>query len=85
MQWVVDAHTVSPSCVLAGDVKAIAAGYWHSIVLKTNGNVMTTGRNDHGQLGDGTWGWGTDKNRFAVVIGTWDIALGNTLLGLGLE
>ena len=66
----------------AGDVKGIAAGWRHSMVLKNNGDVWTTGENRYGQLGDCTW---TDKNRFDFVIGTWDIALGNTLLGLGLE
>ena len=67
--------------MFAGDAKAIAAGCWHSMVLKNNGDVWTTGRNGDGQLGDGTR---TNKNRFVVVIGTWGIALGNTLLGLGL-
>ena len=60
----------------AGDVKGIAAGSDHSIVLRNNGDVWTTGRNDYGQLGDGTL---VNKNRFVFVIGTWDIALGNTL------
>ena len=63
----------------AGDVKSIAAGYYHSMVLKNNGDVWTTGWNEYGQLGDGTSGSGTDKNRFTIVIGTWGIALGNTL------
>ncbi len=61
---------------LAGGVKAIAGGTEHSIVLKTNGDVLTTGWNNWGQLGDGTK---NDKNRFAPVVGTWDIVLGNTL------
>ena len=48
-------------------------------MLKTNGDVLITGYNNWGQLGDGTL---TDKNRFAKVLGMWDIALENTLLGL---
>ena len=60
----------------AGDVKAIAAGWYHSMVLKNNGDVWTTGYNADGQLGDGT---SVDKHRFVFVIGTWGIALGNTL------
>ena len=46
---------VAQSIVLAGsDVVALAAGYRHSMVLKTDGSVWATGRNDEGQLGDGT-------------------------------
>ena len=83
--------------MLVGDAKAIAAGEYHSIVLKNNGDVFTTGNNLYGQLGDGKSGrsanrygfyiynQAANRNRFAFVIGTWDIALGNTLLGVGLE
>ena len=71
--------------MIAGDVKAIAAGLFHSIVLKNNGDVWTTGYNEYGQLGDGTSGWEQDKDRFVFVIGTWGIALGNTLLGVRVE
>ena len=46
------------------------------MVLKNNGDVWTTGFNNYGQLGDGT---SVNKNRFVFVIGTWGIALGNTL------
>ena len=60
----------------AGDVKVIAAGLYHSMVLKNNGDVWTTGWNKYGQLGDGT---SVDKNRFVFVIGTWGITLGSTL------
>ena len=62
--------------LFAGDVKAIAAGYAHSLALKTNGTVWATGRNNFGQLGDGS---NTDKNKFVRVIRTWDTTLGNTL------
>ena len=62
--------------MIAGDVKAIAAGYAHSLVLKTNGTLWVTGRNNFGQLGDGS---NTDKNKFVRVIRTWDTVLGNTL------
>ena len=36
------------------DTKAIAAGHLHSIVLKQDGSVWAAGRNDYGQLGDGS-------------------------------
>lgn len=35
-------------------VTAIAAGVWHSIALLSDGEVMTWGENQFGQLGDGT-------------------------------
>ena len=63
--------------MFAGNIKGIAAGSLHSIVVTTDGDVWTTGANNYGQLGDGTR---TDKNRFTKVVGivgTWDMALGN--------
>ena len=44
---------VPPSVVHAG-AQAIAAGAAHSMVLKRDGTVWTTGFNPQGQLGDGT-------------------------------
>jgi alpha-tubulin suppressor-like RCC1 family protein len=41
------------SFLLSG-ITAIAAGYDHSIFLKNDGTVWACGRNDQGQLGDGT-------------------------------
>ena len=64
------------SCVLAGDVKAMAAGYGHSMVLNKDNTVWVTGWNRYGQLGDGSY---NNKNKFEQVVGTWDTALGNTL------
>jgi alpha-tubulin suppressor-like RCC1 family protein len=37
-----------------GTVTAIAAGRGHSVALKDDGTVYTWGRNDYGQVGDGT-------------------------------
>ena len=62
--------------LFAGDVQAIAAGYYHSMVLNTDGNVWVTGENNNGQLGDGS---NIDNDKFVLVTGTWDTALGNTL------
>ncbi len=36
------------------DITAVAAGFFHSLSLKTDGTVWAWGRNDNGQLGDGT-------------------------------
>ena len=40
--------------VVSGGVKAIAAGYAHSLIMQHNGTVWATGWNKHGQLGDGS-------------------------------
>ena len=42
---------VSP---LTGTVTAVAAGYYHSLALKSDGTVWAWGNNGNGQLGDGT-------------------------------
>ena len=44
---------------------AVAAGDSHSIVLKQNGRVWAAGRNDKGQLGDGSK---TDRAHFVQVM-----------------
>ena len=49
-------------CAFEGDVKVIAGGGYHSMVLKNNGDVWTTGYNKYGQLGDGTSGGTPDRN-----------------------
>lgn len=51
--------------VLSGDAVAVAAGCDHSMVLKQDGSVWATGRNDHGQLGDGTT---SPKSSFVQVV-----------------
>ena len=35
-------------------ITAIASGDYHSITLKSDGTVWAWGKNDYGQLGDGT-------------------------------
>jgi alpha-tubulin suppressor-like RCC1 family protein len=36
------------------NVKSMSAGATHSLVLKTDGTLWGFGKNDNGQLGDGT-------------------------------
>ncbi len=38
------------------DAIAVAAGWYHTLVLRSNGTVMAFGYNQYGQLGDGTTG-----------------------------
>jgi len=47
-------------------VAAVAAGNWHTVVLKADGTVWAWGYNNHGQLGDGTTG--TDKDIPVQVV-----------------
>lgn len=42
-----------PEQIIASDVKAIAAGGWHSLFLKTDGSLWGMGSDVYGQLGDG--------------------------------
>jgi len=48
------------------DVQAVAAGGYHSLALKTDGTVWAWGRNNGGQLGDGTT---TDRLTPVQVVG----------------
>ena len=52
IRMTVTINAVPPSFMHAG-ATAIAAGRWHSMVIKQNGTVWTVGHNDYGQLGDG--------------------------------
>ena len=49
-----DRNTPMPVTGLGSGVAAIAAGYGHTCVLTDAGGVMCWGRNESGQLGDGT-------------------------------
>jgi alpha-tubulin suppressor-like RCC1 family protein len=44
-----------PERIVASGVTAIAAGYWHSLFLKSDGSLWVMGDNPVGQLGDGTY------------------------------
>ena len=51
--------------VVSNGTKAIAAGGYHSIVLKQDNSVWTTGENSYGQLGYGTT---TSRSNFVQVV-----------------
>src|SRR5208282_3736128 len=47
--------TNQPEEIVASGVTAIAAGWDHSLFLKSDGSLWAMGRDDYGQLGDGTY------------------------------
>ena len=62
--------------VIISGATAIAAGNYHSIVLKQDDSVWVTGQNSKGQLGDGTR---DDKYKFTfakVIYGAKAVAAG---------
>lgn len=57
---------VSISLIInASNITAIAAGYAHSLFVKSNGSLWAMGLNGNGQLGDGTYG---QKNLPAQIV-----------------
>ena len=47
-------HTYAVQMDSINSVVAVASGYQHSLILKSDGTVYSTGSNEYGQLGDGT-------------------------------
>ena len=60
--------------------QAISAGYSHSMVLKQDGSVWTTGVKEYGGLGDGTTR--TYKNLFVMVVSSGQLGEGGTEMGV---
>jgi len=60
--------TASPAAVsgLSSGVVEVGAGHYHSCARKSDGTVWCWGKNDHGQLGDGTF---TSRLAAALVPG----------------
>jgi alpha-tubulin suppressor-like RCC1 family protein len=46
--------TNRPEMILSNNVTAIAGGYFHTLLLKSDGSLWAMGFNQYGQLGDGT-------------------------------
>jgi alpha-tubulin suppressor-like RCC1 family protein len=51
--WVHGNGTNQPEQIVASGVTAVAAGYYRSLFLKSDGSLWAMGRNNYGQLGDG--------------------------------
>ena len=54
--------------VVSVGAKAVATGSGHSIMVRDDGSVWSTGMNIYGQLGDGS---NTDRDRFVQVIASY--------------
>jgi alpha-tubulin suppressor-like RCC1 family protein len=69
-----------PEEIVASNVTAIAAGFFHSLFLKSDGGLWAMGYNGYGQLGDGTYGgapyYGINLPEQIVVSGVTTIAAG---------
>ncbi len=60
----------------AGDIQALSAGSGYTMIVKTDGSLWACGRNNYGQLGDGT-----NTNRSApvqVMTGVASVSAGGT-------
>src|SRR5208283_2048370 len=64
-----------PEQIVASNVTAIAAGYYHSLFLKSDGSLWAMGYNNDGQLGDGTLN-NTNRPEQIVASGVTAIAAG---------
>jgi len=64
----IDKHT--PVLEKITGIAATAAGYYHSLELKTNGTVWSWGYNGYGQLGDGTYAQRTSPVQVSGLTGT---------------
>ena len=71
-----------PEQIVASGVKAIAAGAYHSLFLKSDGSLWSMGRNDLGQLGDGTY---STNYPYGVNLPEQIIASGVTAIAAGFD
>ena len=70
-----DYYTNRAEQIVASNVTAIAAGYNHSLFLKSDGSLWAMGDNGHGELGDGTLN-STNRPKQIVASGVTAIAAG---------
>ena len=62
---------------LVGGIMKVAAGYYHSAALRTNGTVYAWGYNNYGQLGDGTLTTRTNPVQVLNILNAINIAAGD--------
>ena len=61
---------------LLDSVTQVAAGYFHSLALLTDGSARAWGINSNGQLGDGTTSQRTTPVQVSVLAGVKQISAG---------
>jgi alpha-tubulin suppressor-like RCC1 family protein len=73
--------TNRPCKIVASNVTAIAAGYWHSQFIKSDGSLWVMGDDTYGQLGDGPGSSNTNQPEQIVTSGVMavDGAYGHSL------
>ncbi|WP_437833130.1 RCC1 domain-containing protein [Sorangium sp. So ce1153] len=63
-------NQVTPtSVILPGGAAAISAGWHHSLAVSTGGSVWSWGRNNNGQIGNGTSGTTNRTTPYQVALG----------------
>ncbi|XXY17664.1 MopE-related protein [Sorangium sp. So ce216] len=63
-------NQVTPTSVsLPGGAAAISAGWHHSLAVSTDGSVWSWGRNNYGQIGNGTSGTTNRTTPYQVALG----------------
>src|ERR1017187_6574024 len=73
-----DAHLPGKNAYMATNVTAIAAGEYHSLLLKSDGSLWAMGCNEYGQLGDGYFNSvGTNQPEKIVANGVTAITAGS--------
>ena len=60
-------NTNQPEQIVASNVTAITAGFYHSLFLKNSGSLWAMGDNFYGELGDGTF---NNTNRPEQIVAT---------------
>jgi alpha-tubulin suppressor-like RCC1 family protein len=63
-------------------ISQVACGDLHTVFLKTDGQVMATGANEYGPLGDGTYGVNSSKNNPVYVLTSGTNQSANRLSGV---
>ena len=79
MDSLVDGTTTNrntPTQILSSGVEQAVGGYYHSLILKTDGSLWSMGQNGYGQLGDGTI---TNRNAPTQILSSGVASLSDVL------